>query len=549
MAGRFHPPADVDRGDIDLLFWLSAFAAAALFLLRFGYDFGVSDQDEFLPLLEHLMDPSVLANDWFVDIQTSSFNVRTLFVRALLPLAAVVGVEASVHLAYALSFAGVCLGIYRIGIGLHQSNPVLAAAGVVLAVAVTARFNPGGNDIVAAVLTPSIPAWALALNGLASILGDQITVRRAVISAVLISLATALQGLVGLQAAALATVVVIAVDRNRPRASILYLVLLAVGAAISVVPVVAASGLFGGGTSSADAGTAAAISPIEILAVIRAPHHYLPSAFGAGRWVRLWIVVFAGIAYLWRSPDRISSTARRRMLSLIAGLLGALLVFRIWIALAPLGPAVLLQPFKMTVLLRVVCAVAAVGWLHGLARYGKLAVTGLALPTVVVLIGVYSGMLDIGRLLPFTERSSSPVADVHAWIARRTPDGAVFAVPPGHTGFSRATHRAQYVNFKAVPYSDDDLREWLRRLRMVAPFTPDGLGGTPLLDRLDRTYHSRHPTEWRAVLASEQIDYALMRRGETFSYPVENASYCNDDWCVYSVEDMISIDEWRYATD
>ncbi|NNF04449.1 MAG: hypothetical protein HKN17_08280, partial [Rhodothermales bacterium] len=187
-----------DPRDIDVMFWLAAFAAASLFLLRFGYDFGVSDQDEFLPWLAHLLDPAVLSNDWFVRIQDASFNVRTVFVRSLVPLAELVGAEAAVHIVYVLSLTGICLGIYRMGLALYRGHPVLAAAGVILAVAVTARWNPAGNDVAAAVLTPSMPAWAFTLNAVATVLQDRLRTRTAVTAAVLISIATAMQGLVGL---------------------------------------------------------------------------------------------------------------------------------------------------------------------------------------------------------------------------------------------------------------------------------------------------------------------------------------------------------------
>ena len=58
-----------------------------LFFLRFGYDFGVSDQGEFLPQVLNRLRPVLLSNDWFVSLQNQQLNVRSGFVAVLLVLA------------------------------------------------------------------------------------------------------------------------------------------------------------------------------------------------------------------------------------------------------------------------------------------------------------------------------------------------------------------------------------------------------------------------------------------------------------------------------
>ena len=58
----------------NLLAWGTASAVVGLFILRFGYHVGWSDQDEFLPLIQHWIDPNLFTHDWFVMMQTSTFG-------------------------------------------------------------------------------------------------------------------------------------------------------------------------------------------------------------------------------------------------------------------------------------------------------------------------------------------------------------------------------------------------------------------------------------------------------------------------------------------
>ena len=74
--------------------------ALLLYALRFGYDYGASDQDEFLPYLLHRLDPELLSQDWFVITQGATFSIRTYFVMLLQGLALVIPVWLAVLVLY-----------------------------------------------------------------------------------------------------------------------------------------------------------------------------------------------------------------------------------------------------------------------------------------------------------------------------------------------------------------------------------------------------------------------------------------------------------------
>ena len=59
--------------------------------LRFGYVYGVGDQDELIPSVLHLLDPSLFTQDWLVQTITSGVNVRTYFLWAVALPSAVAG--------------------------------------------------------------------------------------------------------------------------------------------------------------------------------------------------------------------------------------------------------------------------------------------------------------------------------------------------------------------------------------------------------------------------------------------------------------------------
>ena len=121
------------------------------------------------------------------------------------------------------------------------------------------------------------------------------------------------------------------------------------------------------------------------------------------------------------------------------------------------------------------------------------------------------------------------------WIRRNTDINAVFAIPPSLSGFQIQAQRAQYVNFKAFPFSKTEVREWIRRLQVVAPvesFTP---GGALLLARLDSSYLSQTPDEWNYAQVQANIDYLVRPATNDEDWPTENADWCTFKWCVYAL--------------
>ncbi|MBT6599073.1 MAG: hypothetical protein HOB33_08460, partial [Bacteroidetes Order II. Incertae sedis bacterium] len=78
--------------------------AGSVYFLRFGYGFGVSDQDELIPLAMKFLDPTAFQNDWFVAYQASEFGVRTIPAHLLAFFAKIAPMETVVLILHMLTW-------------------------------------------------------------------------------------------------------------------------------------------------------------------------------------------------------------------------------------------------------------------------------------------------------------------------------------------------------------------------------------------------------------------------------------------------------------
>ena len=86
--------------------------------MRFGYSVSAGDQDEMVPFLLRLLDPSLFQNDWFVQQQVMEIGVRTYVVWLMYPLAALASVETAALALYLVGWLLVATGAYRAAMAL-----------------------------------------------------------------------------------------------------------------------------------------------------------------------------------------------------------------------------------------------------------------------------------------------------------------------------------------------------------------------------------------------------------------------------------------------
>jgi len=511
--------------------------AAGLFYIRFGYSYGFSDQDEFIPLVMKWLDTSLFTQDWFVQEQINSLGIRTFFSGALYLLSKLMPLSWAVLVLHLLSWGGLTSALYSICYRLYH-NHLTSFAFTIAATVITARWAPGSNDLFHSMLVPSSLGWAL---GLWSI--DRLLAGRFFVSGLLISLSMLAHSLVGLQIGAVLFATLLCTDRKHiARFALPFLM---VG-----IPLVL---LFAGMGSTVGDGDSAR----SILTTLRAPHHYLPASFSSMSWIKWSLLAVTGGAVLWTDSAG-TSVGRARGRVLAAGALSVAIVVVALILTTYVSKQSSLyfvilksQPFNVAVLGKTLvllgCAALVVRFLpKGIHdRWERWIVSRWFSYLMVAFFAValvwgrpfYAGHSSNPSSVQVTDRLD---LDLLTWIDLNTPLDAVFSIPPSVSGFQIGSRRAQYVNFKAFPFEALASIEWLRRLNTIAPVDSLEPGGLALLNRFETSYIGRTPSYWRTILEEENIDYIVRARHVHPRWSESIASHCSDYWCVYDAQRVLS---------
>ena len=508
--------------------------------LRFGYVYGVGDQDELIPSVLHLLDGSLFTQDWLVQTITSGVNVRTYFLWGTALPSAVLPPWLTVFLLWAVVFVALAYGVHGLARELVRDR-LAAALSVVVALVVTVKWTLGGNSVASNALVPEGVAWAFAVPAITLFLQ-----RRWLGAGALLGLATWFHLLAGAQTALVLGVVglVQAVARadlagTRFKAALVDLfrfggVFLLVALPI-LVPVVVDQLTVAGPAE-------VAVSPFYIHAQFRNPFHHLFSTFEVGYHLRFWPVVIFGVgAGVW--------LARRGALqhgqALAAGgvlvaVLCALAV--VFVEVVPVTIVAKLQFFKLTVLVMLVASILATAAVvrllpAALRAFGGrlLALRRLGLVVTLVLVGLV-GVLAVrgdgrpGDGLHPLRHLESPLGEVERWARAETPEDALFAIPPSVSSFRTFARRAVVANYAGFVFTDHDMQRWFARLMDVAPISPPatGYGVKPMLDA---SYHRRTAADWQRLRTSYGVEYVLVDRS-TARLPFPTA-FENEDWTVY----------------
>ncbi len=494
--------------------------ALCLWLIRFDYTWATGDQDEFVPYVLHLLDTDVLAHDWFVQTQTQAVGVRTGFVWLLRVLCFLFTPGIAVAILYIVTW--VLIGL-AIGAIIHELRGSYggAAVAIIVGLLLTPKWTLGGNDLVYTMLVPEMTAWSAALFGVLAFLRGRFAV-----AGLLTGLSALVQLLVGVHVTLVLAVAHLVGSSSPSRVrEILVMCGTATLAAAPIALPILFQQLSGIGATSAGEP-----SEIEILAHIRAPYHYLPSAFSIGSYVKFGAVLATGLASALVIKQRLHEDQRIRVL-LISLAVIAVLCITAWLLseVYEVPLVVKLQLFKTTVVAKVVCivllgsAIPKPAWLalSSRVRPGIWAVA-TAISCIVVLLLVDRSM---------QETPTSSFSGVELWAKDNTELHTVFAIPPSISSFRSRAQRPIVVNYAAVPFRPEDLREWYARLCDLAPLD-DPVRGITLKAQLDDSYHNRTLEDWQRLQAIYGIDYFVVAQDIAAEYALPLA-YQNMHWRVY----------------
>ncbi|MEX0748097.1 MAG: DUF6798 domain-containing protein [Rhodothermales bacterium] len=511
--------------------------ALLLFFLRFGYEYGVSDQDEVIPYLLHRLDPGLFTQDWFVQLQVSEFSIRTYFVWLLNIFAIILPIWLAALIIHVAAWLAAAAAIYRLGY--HFTRDQLAGcAAVVLVLVLTPVWTLGGNEVVHSMLVASMVAWAIGLWAVYHFLRG-----RYLIAPVLLGVACWIQALVGLHLAILLLLIrAFKYVRGEPGSTtfggiVVFGALFLMWSSPALGPIVYQQIFLRPENFNPDP------SIFYILAEFRLPHHYLPTSFYPHSLLRFGLLTLFGSSVLLSRGFRRSLTDHdfiTRVLFLIAGICVIAAVFT---ELVPSLFVAKLQFFKMTVLAKVLFLIALSAFvfywmpegirrpLHSLLNYPRWGLALVALAWAVVMWGTISndGFLR-EKVGPF-RRAEEPVGRVETWAKSQTPTDAIFAVPPSWSGFRSAAHRTIVVNFKAIPFQDDLMVSWFGRLTDMAPIDPPDRGGPGIIDELDAAYEGLTADDLLRLSETYRFNYVI-RSGSLEGTEFESV-FRSGPWWVY----------------
>lgn len=508
--------------------------------LRFGYVYGVGDQDELVPSVLHLLDGSLFTQDWLVQTITSGVNVRTYFLWGTALPSFVVPPWLAVFLLWAGVFVALAYGVHGLAYELVRDR-LAAALSVFVALVVTVKWTLGWNSVASNALVPEGVAWALAVPAITLFLQ-----RRWLGAGALLGLAAWFHLLAGAQTALVLGVVglVRAAARadlagTRFKADLADLVRFGGAFLLVALPILVPVAIEQLAVSEP---VETVPSPFYIHAQFRNPFHHLFSTFETGYHLRFWPVVGLGLGGgIWLARRGVLRHGRALAAGgvLVAMLCTLAIVF---VEAVPVTLVAKLQFFKLTVLVMLFATIlgtAAVAHLlpPALRRLGAYLLDRrrLGLGIVLLLVGVV-GVMAVrgagrpGAMLHPLRHLESPLGEVETWARTETPVDALFAVPPSVSSFRTFARRSIVANYAGFAFSDRDMQRWFARLMDVAPIPPPPTGYS-VKPVLDAAYHRHTAADWRQLQTGYGVGYVLVDRSAVrlpFSVAFENAA-----WTVY----------------
>lgn len=514
-------------------------ASLLLYFTRFGYDYASGDQDEVIPYLLHRLDPGLFTQDWFVNIQISEFSIRTYFVWLINALALLLPVWLSVLIIYVITWLVIAAAVYKLAFHFTKDQ-IAACAAVVGALILTPVWTLGGNDLLHNTLVASQVAWAFGLWAVYHFMRA-----RYLLAPVLLGVACWFQALVGLHLGILLFLVrVIKFGQGErgahtPAGIAAFGALFALWSSPALGPIIYQQFFAQPTNFNPDP------SLFYILAEFRLPHHYLPFSFHMHNVVRFVLLMGGSIAALAWKPFRVRLQDSDIIITLLALIAGFCVVATVFTELIPILFVAKLQLFKMTVLAKLFFVIILSGafffWLPAkprsyLQRIVRRPGRGLVLVSIAALAIVGAAVLGDGffhnKVEPF-RRADAPIGQVQEWARRQTSYGAIFAVPPSMSTFRSEAQRTIVVNYKAIPYEDEQMVTWFNRLTDLAPIELPERGSADLMAKLDSAYETL--TAQRLVELSREynIDYVLRQTPLDSPGPYFEQVFQADNWIAY----------------
>jgi len=450
---------------------LTLFLAYIILLAWNGYLYGWGDMIELLPYAKWLNDSTLYSSDFFIQhISSNSANER--FVLAyLFSLLGDSGMAIGAMLLHVICGMFLLGGLFRIGKLFIQSDGLVWIA-ILIPFGPLMNVNLGGNEMYIPLITSSTVAKSIAIWAVYFFIKKEKKKREEWYVYVLLSVATFIQPLVGLQLFLVMTGVSVLkaifnfINKKEkffsglPMLPILFYVLTA-GLWIFMISKDFAHG---------EIDNRILFDFLEF----RIPHHFIPSYFSKKAALLLIPLFVFGLLYFYKKN-------KNGFGFFVLGLLG-LLIYTVGVEVFEISTIVSSQWFKITIWLKSLSVIALIAFIENkvsflqtdyFSKVGVWSVRLFGVFSIVMLLHPFS--IFQNRAYDFTflpkkyQTGWSADADIEiSKIAKaKTPKDALFIIPASNTHFKFYSERSTYIDYKAVIHRKSVIPIWLERIKEV----------------------------------------------------------------------------------
>lgn len=485
-------------------------AFALLFILINGYQFNNGDQEEHLPYVYKLLNPSLYPNDYLVPKQISEFTVRYYFAHLLEIGGKFIKMDLLVFLIYFL-----CISItgYAISaIAEKKCNGSLAWRIAPFLIILVNGCTIGGNSILDVQLTCSLLAIAFCSIGLVYNEKDQ-----PISAALFCGLAALFQFLIGIQLFILIMTLLLFpfIKGNLQKIFKATLIFMLVSAPM-LFP------LFKQQFGASNDGN----EPFyhSILFLFRNPNHYVPSCFPLKdviKTITWWSIILFSV-YRARKSD--STSIPQLLFWTILGCAIYSLNFY-FIGVAEITK---LQWFKATIWPTLLGTTAVAGFLSNSVGeklmlrkdYNFFWIFICTVSLVTILNSKYFPIEKYSHRYKIGNYSPSALERMHSWIRNNTSLNAVILPLPNDDSFLCEAQRSIPVGYKAIIHEKHFMLDWYQKMGDIYGVQMnDSLCNENVILRATNLYSSRPDS---AIHSTIPIDFRIIDRSTTALLPIDS---------------------------
>jgi len=473
-----------------------------LFPFLFKYQYLITNQFTQIPIINSILDPTYLTNDWYVTI-SRSFGPRTIFAYYMAFVSKLITLPGAFFLNYLIYIFLIAWSAFQLTQLLFKDKYISLFTTLFILFGTT--YSPGGNILITHDFSaPQLPL-ALILTTFVFMFQEKIF-----LAILLLVIATYLHPLLGWEGGTLILVVWSLPKLLNKKLKTRFLSILKIWLLFILLTLPLFLTYFSE-INNANLGVGNQ-TLINILAYSRNPHHYIATSWPLT--VYLHFLLFLGVSFFSgvKSWPKLNQTAKNifKQILLLGGLiLGLNLIGFIFTEILPIYQIVAAQLFRSNLFIYFLAAMILYGGVLTLVKTGKLSPVFLVLLLLInqpdltlrgksdfltLFVFLLAGwlfvknkyMIAIILLISafyFTNfhmrfsydsyfNQSPTLTRLTNWVKTNTPTDSVFIIPPQMEEFRLLADRAVVADWKAFPFQKQGMWQWHQRMCDIGNIQP-----------------------------------------------------------------------------